>query len=161
MADKKYVLMKWSDGWQEVVSVPCDVVDFNKYYVVERVEQYGRLVLNRPKGEVPELIVIGRNPRQLDKVTLVDADQRALAPKDTYREGTRTEYNYDLAKDGDVIGELADKARSVLAKNKLNAQELLSKGNDEIAAMAKELQIVGTQSPDDLVSFVKFLLARL
>jgi len=34
MADKKYVLMRWKDGWQEVVSVESDAVDLSKYYVI-------------------------------------------------------------------------------------------------------------------------------
>jgi len=161
MADKKYVVMKWKDGWQEVAAVQGDVIDFSKYYVVERLEQYGRLVLNRPKGEVPELIVIGRNPRQIEKVTLVDADQRSLTPKDTYREGTRMEYNYDLAKDGDIVAELAAKAKEVLAGRGTSARDLLSKPDADILAIAKEIQIVGTQSQADLVNFMRLLLARL
>ncbi|HVN25690.1 MAG TPA: hypothetical protein VMT71_17115 [Syntrophorhabdales bacterium] len=161
MADKKYVVMKWKDGWQEVVAVQGDVIDFSKYYVVERLEQYGRLVLNRPKGEVPELVVIGRNPRQIEKVTLVDADQRTLTPKDTYREGTRMEYNYDLAKDGDVVAELAAKVKEVLAGRRTSARDLLSKGDADILAIAKEIQVVGTESQADLVNFMKLLLARL
>ena len=161
MADKKYVVMKWKDGWQEVLAVQGDVVDFSKYYVVERLEQYGRLVLNRPKGEVPELIVIGRDPKEIEKVALVDADKRSLTPKDTYREGTRMEYNYNLAKDGDIVAELAAKAKEVLAGRGMSGRDLLSKSDADILAVAKEIQIVGTESQADLINFMKVLLAKL
>ena len=161
MADKKYVVMKWKDGWQEVAAVQADVVDFSKYYVVERLEQYGRLVLNRPKGEVPELIVIGRDPREMEKVALVDADERSLTPKDTYREGTRLEYNYNLAKDGDVMGELLTKLREVLAARKISARDLSSKSDEEIIAVAKEVHLVGTENQQDLVQFIKLLIGKL
>ncbi len=161
MADKKYVVMKWKDGWQEVVAVQGDVVDFSKYYVVERLEQYGRLVLNRPKGEVPELIVIGRDPREIEKVALVDADERSLTPKDTYREGTRLEYNYTLARDGDFVGELLTKLREALTARKISARDLSSKSDEEIIAVAKEAHIVGTESQQDLVQFIKLLIGKL
>ena len=36
MADKKYVLMKWKDGWQEVIGIEGDAVDFGRYFVIER-----------------------------------------------------------------------------------------------------------------------------
>ena len=161
MADKKYVVMKWKDGWQEVVAVQGDVIEFSKYYVVERLEQYGRLVLNRPKGEVPELIVIGRDPKDIEKVALVDADQRSLTPKDTYREGTRLEYNYNLAKEGDFMGELLANLRGVLAARAISAKDLLSKEDAQIIAVAKEAHIVGTESQQDLVQFMKILIGKL
>jgi hypothetical protein len=48
MADKKYVLLRWKSGWQEVIAVEGDTMDFDKYYVVEQVEHHGRLVVKGP-----------------------------------------------------------------------------------------------------------------
>jgi hypothetical protein len=162
MADKKYVMMKWKDGWQEVVAVEGDVIDFNKYYVIERLEQYGRLVLNRPKGTVPELIVIDRDPTGIEKVALLDSDdQRTLAAKDTYREGTRLEYNYNLPEGGDLAGELTATLKEVLAAKGINAKDLLLKGDADIIAVARAANIVGTRSQQDLVHFIKLLLRKI
>ena len=163
MADKKYVMMKWKDGWQEVVAVEGDVVDFNKYYVIERLEQYGRLVLNRPKGAVPDLIVIDRDPTGIEKVALLDGDdqQRTLAAKDTYREGTRLEYNYNLPEGGDLSGELTAKLKEVLAAKGMSAKDLLLKGDADIIAVAKAANIVGARSQQDLVHFIKLLLRKI
>jgi hypothetical protein len=162
MADKKYVMMKWKDGWREVIAVEGDVIDFNKYYVIERLEQYGRLVLNRPKGTVPELIVIDRDPTGIEKVALLDSDdQRTLAAKDTYREGTRLEYNYNLPEGGDLAGEIAAKLKEVLAAKGMSAKDLLLKGDADIIAVARAANIVGTKSQQDLVHFLKLLLRKI
>ena len=162
MADKKYVMLKWKDGWQEVVAIEGDVIDFNKYYVIERLEQYGRLVVNRPKGTVPELIVIDRDPMGVEKVALFDSDdQRTLAVKDTYREGTRLEYNYNLPGGGDLAGEITTTLKEVLAAKGINAKDLLLKGDADIIAVARAANIVGTRSQQDLVHFIKLLLRKI
>ena len=99
MPDQKYVLMKWKDGWQEVVAVEADATGFDKYYVIERIEHFGRLVIKRPEGEYPRLIVIDRAPREIENVVLLDEDgERSLKESSTYREGDRLEYNYELEK---------------------------------------------------------------
>jgi len=60
----KYVLLEWKDGWKEVYAVPPDVSDVRKYYVIRRVEEVGRLFLDRGDG-YPELIEILRKPKEL------------------------------------------------------------------------------------------------
>jgi hypothetical protein len=90
MAKKKYVLMKWKDGWQEVVAVDGDATGFDKYYVIERKEYFGRLVFNRPQGEYPGLIVIDRAPMEIEQILMMDGDdERDLKQVSTYGEGDR------------------------------------------------------------------------
>ena len=84
MAGAKYVVMKWKDGWQEVVAVEPDAVGFRKYYVIERLEHFGRLVLDRPQGETPGLIVVDRDPMEIEKIALLGSgDERVLVATDT------------------------------------------------------------------------------
>ncbi|MGD0237454.1 MAG: hypothetical protein ABSC55_23360 [Syntrophorhabdales bacterium] len=129
MADKKYVMMKWKDGWREVIA---------------------------------ELIVIDRDPTGIEKVALLDSDdQRTLAAKDTYREGTRLEYNYNLPEGGDLAGEIAAKLKEVLAAKGMSAKDLLLKGDADIIAVARAANIVGTKSQQDLVHFLKLLLRKI
>ena len=167
MADKKYVLLKWKDGWQEVVAVEGDTVDFNKYYVVERVEHVGRLVFNRPKGQYPQLILVDRAPTEIEGVALVDGNgEGTLKQTSTYREGSRLEYNYALQKgEGGLVGNVLDSIRRALAERKASAKDVLSKADpekgQELAAIAKAARIVGQKSQTDLVGFMEEMLKKL
>lgn len=67
----KYVLLEWQDGWKEVVRVPADSVGVVRYYVIERSEHTGRLVIERKDSDYPELLEITRKAKQLKKVTIV------------------------------------------------------------------------------------------
>ena len=59
-------LFCWSgrtDG-KEVYALPPDVSDVRKYYVIRRVEEVGRLFLDRGDG-YPELIEVLRKPKEV------------------------------------------------------------------------------------------------
>jgi hypothetical protein len=164
MAIKKYVLLKWKDGWQEVISVEPDVVDFNRYYVIERVEHFGRLVLNRPEGAYPSLIIVDRAPMEMEKMILIEeGDERNLTQSLTYREGSRLEYSYDLGKGrGNFIEEIKNRIREVLSETGISSTEILSKPDlekiKEIEAIGKALHIVGGRKQEDLIGFIQLLL---
>ena len=164
MAHKKYVLMKWKDGWQEVIGVEPDVVDFNRYYVIERVEHFGRLVINRPEGEYPGLIIIDRAPMEMEKMIMMEGgDERNLIQSSTYREGPRLEYNYDLHKGrGNFIEEIKNRIREVLSETGISSREILLKPNlekiKEIENIGKALHIVGGRNQEDLIGFIQLLL---
>jgi hypothetical protein len=64
VSGEKYVLLKWKDGWQEVVRIDGDAVGFDKYFVIERKEYFGRLVYKMPEGKYPGLVVIDRAPME-------------------------------------------------------------------------------------------------
>ncbi len=61
---KQYLLMKWRDGWQEVGGIDRDTAELLRYYVIERIEDRGRLSLD-VGADYPELFVIERTPRDL------------------------------------------------------------------------------------------------
>jgi hypothetical protein len=67
---EKYVLLEWKDGWKEVFAVPPDVSDVRKYYVIRRMEEVGRLFLDRGEG-YPELIEVLRKPQDVERMTLL------------------------------------------------------------------------------------------
>jgi hypothetical protein len=167
MADKKYVLIQWKDGWQEVIGVEGDTVDVNKYFVIERLEQYGRLVFDRPKGEYPGLVVLERAPLELEKVALVGVGtERVMKQTSTYREGTRLEYTYELEKGpGDFYAEVVNSLKKTLADRGMAAQELLAKAepgrSTEIAGIAKAARILGGKSQADLIGFMEEVLRKI
>ena len=167
MADKQYVLIQWKDGWQEVIGIEGDTVDFNKYYVIERVEQYGRLVFDRPKGEYPGLVVLDRAPLELEKVALVGTGtERVMKQTSTYREGTRLEYNYELEKgSGDFYAEVVNTVKKALADKGIAAKDVLAKPeperSKEIGELAKAAKMVGGKSQTDLIGFMEEVLKKL
>jgi hypothetical protein len=167
MADKKYVLIRWNDGWQEVIGIEGDTIDFNKYFVIERLEQYGRLVFDRPKGEYPGLVVLDRAPLELEKVALVGAGtERVMKQKSTYREGTRLEYNYELEEGpGDFYAEVVTNVKKALAEKGIAANELLAKAEPErgteLAGIAKAARILGGKSQADLIGFMEEVLRKI
>jgi hypothetical protein len=75
---KNYLLMRWKDGWQEVLGVDKDPVELLRYYVIERIEDRGRLSLLTGE-EYPELLVIERTPRDLVSALIVGADVATTA----------------------------------------------------------------------------------
>jgi hypothetical protein len=167
MADKKYVLMKWKDEWQEVMSIESDAVDFNRYYVIERVEHFGRLVINRPEREYPSVIAIDRAPMEIEKIILINGkDERNLKQASIYREGSRLEYHYDLQKGGgNFIEEIKNSINEVLSKKSISAREILSKPDfekiKEIENIGRVINLVGSRKQEDVVGFIELLLGRM
>ncbi len=70
---KHYLVMQWKDGWQEVVGVDKASVELLRYYVIERIEERGRLSLETG-DEYPELYLVERTPRDLTGALIVGQD---------------------------------------------------------------------------------------
>jgi hypothetical protein len=106
------------------------------------------------------LVVVERDPLNIQKVALAGGeDQRRLAQTDTYREGTRLEYNYDFQEDGDFLAELRAKFEAALADKGLGTDDVAGQNDARILEVAKAAQIVGGRSEAELVGFVKSFLA--
>ena len=168
MAERKYVLMKWKDGWQEVIGIDGDAVGFDKYFVIERKEYFGRLVYNRPEGEYPGLIVMDRAPMEMEQVVMMGDgdDERSLKQVSTYAEGDRVEYNYELGRgDGSLVKDVNRKVKEALSSKGTSVKEVLSKPDrerfKELEAIAKEARIVGGKSQKDVAEFIQMMLIKM
>ncbi|HLD29502.1 MAG TPA: hypothetical protein VJC03_04105, partial [bacterium] len=91
-------MLRWKSGWQEVIGVDRNSVDLLRYYILERVEEIGRMALT-VTGDYPVLLTVKRLPKELDRLVIV-GDGRAkvyhLEPKVKKEEGDKIEHvEYD------------------------------------------------------------------
>ena len=66
----RYVLVEWKGGWKEIYPAPEYATEVRSYFVIRRVEETGRLFLEKEEG-YPALIEILRKPQEVEKVTLL------------------------------------------------------------------------------------------
>src|SRR3989339_1307450 len=66
---KHYLLLRWKSGWQEVIVVDRNSVDLLRYYILERVEEIGRMALT-VTGDYPVLLTVKRLPKELDRLVI-------------------------------------------------------------------------------------------
>jgi hypothetical protein len=85
---EKYVILEWDDGWREVIQVSAACADINRYYVISRPEDVGRLSLNKEDG-YPELIEIVRKPLDLKRITFLNTFQLSLPFNSLWSDPTR------------------------------------------------------------------------
>ena len=70
----KYALITWKDGYQEVATLDEETTGVLRYYVIERIEKYGRLSFEST-ADYPGLKVIGRKPDQIENIVLTEDGQ--------------------------------------------------------------------------------------
>ncbi len=136
-AAEKYVLVEWKDGWKEVYQVDRSCTAINRFYVISRLEESGRLSLHTESG-YPQLLEIGRRPMGVERVTFGEVHEAVLARSE--REGKKTDHWFELRAVGDGRPALAEAARLAAATAGLRVvagrrqQDLL----DFVAAMGEE-----------------------
>ena len=101
-AQEKFLLLEWEDGWKEVTLVDPNCTQINRYYVISRPEDVGRLSINRCDG-YPELVEIGRRPLNIKKITFLSTFH--LTKKQSDREGNKIDHFFDLSQEGDALSE--------------------------------------------------------
>ena len=119
--DEKFVLLEWDDGWKEITLVDEKCTDINRYYVISRPEDVGRLSLNKDDG-YPELIEITRKPHHLKKINFLDTFE--LTPDKSKREGNKIDHFYALKKEGDSFFEIIEDFKRVVEEEGVNLDEL-------------------------------------
>ncbi len=102
-ANEAYVLLEWEDGWKEVARVDPGCTGVQRYYVISRTDEVGRLALTHESG-YPFLLEVGRRPLGLSRITFGDTFRVSL--RGSAREGRKTDHQYDLAREGDAVAEL-------------------------------------------------------
>jgi hypothetical protein len=159
--EERYLLLEWDDGWKEVIEVDAACTDLNRYYVISRPEEVGRLSLNK-KESYPELIEIIRKPRNLRRLTLVDTFE--LAPVNSIREGKKVDHLYAFSKKGEALSEWIQSARKALSEEGIGIQELLSGTpstlKDTYERIRRRMSIKAGQRQQDVYDFLAYL-ARL
>jgi len=154
----KYALIRWKDGYQEVAVLDEESTGILRYYVTERVEEYGRLAINGT-ARYPDLKVIIRKPSQIESITLTDDGQEkvfTLSHKEDKAEGGRIDHHYNVQEtDRRVIDELVSKLGEII-------QELgiAPKAAEEadLEKIRKAMKLAAFEKEDEVLGFIKMLL---
>jgi len=156
--EERFVLLEWEDGWKEVIGVEEDCTNINRYYVISRPEDVGRLSLNKKDG-YPQLIEIIRRPSSVKKITFLDTFQ--LTPDKSTREGKKTDHFFSLTKMGDALSELVKDFKNAVAKKGLDLQDLRSKEPNQLRKpyeeIRREMGIQAGQRQQDVYDFFAYL----
>jgi hypothetical protein len=156
---EKYVLLEWDDGWREVIEVDADCSEINRYYVISRTEDVGRLSLHK-KDDYPELIEVVRKPRGLKRITFLDTFQLTLERSN--REGKKTDHFFALSKAGDALSEEIEAFKKALKEEEgLELKELNSQDPDQqrIACerVRRKMGIKAAHRQQDVYDFIAYL----
>ncbi len=173
-----YLLLEWKDGWKEVKAMGGHVLELLRYYTIERVEEIGRLSMEKADGN-PELLMIKRLPGRLERIIFVGANgPRAytLEEKATVKEGGKTErYFYDKKRPNFKMEEPAaasalyaaflDALRGALEKKGIAVSGLLAMGEGDRLPLYRELAqtlgLRGAERQQDVYGFLTVALEKL
>jgi len=133
---EKFVLLEWDDGYKEVIQVDPACTAVNRYTVISRPEDVGRLSLNMD-GAFPELIEIGRRPLGLKRITFGDTVHVTLDKSE--REGKKFDHFFKFAKGGDARAEQVEALKAAAAAESIDLKQL--KGQDPAKARPQYEQL--------------------
>ena len=155
---EKFVLLEWDDGWREVIEVDADCSEINRYYVISRPEDVGRLSLNKEDG-YPELVEIVRKPRDLKRITFLDTFQLSL--ERSHREGKKLDHFFALSKAGDAISEEVEAFKRAVEEEGVDLQDLKSQNPDQqrkgYERIRRKMGIKAAQRQQDVYDFIAYL----
>lgn len=156
---EKFVVLEWQDGWKEVIIADETCSDINRYYVISRPEDVGRLSLKKEDG-YPELIEIIRKPLDLTKITFLDT--YSLTLERSIREGKKVDHFYSLKNEEDIISTLTRDLKKAMKDEGLD-HELLHSPNSlqqqgYYERIRKRMGIMASKRQQDVYDFIAFLL---
>jgi len=155
---ERFVLLEWDDGWREVIEVDAKCTDINRYYVISRPEDVGRLSLNK-EDDYPELIEIIRKPLDLKRITFTDTFQ--LAPDKSTREGKKIDHFFALSKKGDILPEIMADFKKAAAEENMDIQELRSEDSEQLREkfekIRRKIGLKAGQRQQDVYDFIAYL----
>lgn len=158
---ERFVIFEWDDGWKEVYEVDNSCTEINRYYVISRPEDVGRLSLNRNNG-LPELIEINRKPFNIRKITMVDTFQ--LKPERSMREGKKTDHFYSLKEEKNSISKLKIEFEEALAKENIARKDLekmdFEQAQEQYEKIRKRMGLRAGQRQQDVYDFLAYLLKK-
>ena len=155
---ERFVLLEWDDGWREVIEVDAKCTDINRYYVISRPEDVGRLSLNK-EDDYPELIEIIRKPLDLKRIAFTDTFH--LDPDKSTREGKKIDHFFALSKKGDILSEIMADFKKAVAEENTDIQELRREGSDQLPEKFEKIRrrmgLKAGQRQQDVYDFIAYL----
>jgi hypothetical protein len=178
-SSKHYLILRWKDGWQEVLGVNHDTVELLRYYVITRVEDRARLSVD--VGEYwPRLFIIERTPREVKDLLIVSNDSTRVCQLEaelerwegTFEAGGKKEYaKYDKANPRvpqemgeapDELSRLVDTVRNELSARAVLPEALLKMDQngrmETYRDLAKALGFRAMERQEDVYGLVEFLV---
>ena len=159
---EKYVLLEWDDGWREVIQVDAACSEINRYYVISRPEDVGRLSLNK-EDDYPELVEIVRKPQDLKRITFLDTFQ--LSVERSAREGKKIDHFFNLSKEGDAISEEMEAFKRAVEELGIDLQDLRSQEPGQLVEQYEKIRrkmgIKAAQRQQDVLDFIAYLVKSL
>ena len=149
--NKKFVLLEWKDGWKEVKAVDSGCTEINRYYVITRPEDVGRLSLQKEDG-YPELLEIGRTPLDLKQIGFVENHE--IVPKQSDREGKKVDHFFSLNTHGDLLSTAVEAFRKALDEEGLDMKTL---SNDIYPKIARRMGVRAFEQQQDVFDFIDYL----
>ena len=177
-SSKNYLLLRWKNGWQEVIGVDKNSVDLWRYYILERTEEVGRIVLNTNE-DYPILLTVNRLPKELDRLMIVGGDSAKgyrLEPSVKKEEGGKIEHvEYDKADrhfqpqpegQGEVwFTEVLETLKNELSQKGLSAEKLLNEDPihrvREYKDLAKVLPLRATEKQEDVYGLIQLMIEKM
>lgn len=171
----RYVLLRWKDGWKEVVGIPRKATELLRFYTIERIEEVGRMAFHVAE-DYPMLFLVKRLPKEIERLLLVGpggAREYVLEEKKTIKEGGKIEHVlYDKKDSGrgeqegkgadSWVAELTDSLKAELKKKGLTPEKLFSLDEAEKARayqeLSKALGIRGMEKQEDVQGFLQFMM---
>ena len=154
----KYALIRWKDGYQEVAALDEEATGILRYYVIERMEEYGRLAIDSVT-RYPDLKVIVRKPSQIESITLTDDGQEkvfTLSHKEDKAEGGRIDRHYNVQEtDRKVIDELVSKLGEIIQALGITPK---AAKEEDLERIRKAMKLAAFEKEDEVLGFIKMLL---
>lgn len=153
--EEKFVVLEWDDGWKEVFQVNSECTDINRYYVISRPEDIGRLSINTKEG-YPELLEIARSPRNITRIGFVDTFDLTL--QQSAREGSKVDHFYSLEAQGDLMAEIVQAFQDAWAEEGIDVDEIREEGIPGLLyRVSRKMDLRAGFRQQDLYDFLKKL----
>lgn len=156
--DKKFVLLEWKDGWMEVKAVDSSCTEINRYYVITRPEDVGRLSFQKKDG-YPELLEIGRTPLELKRIGFVENHE--IVPKQSDREGKKVDHFFSLNPDGELLSSAVESFRKALDEEEIDMKvlstEISRQRPDVYLQIARRMGVRAFERQQDVLDFMDYL----
>jgi hypothetical protein len=175
---KNYLLIRWKDGWQEVLGLAESSIELLRYYVLERVEEVGRMAL-QARNDYPTLLIIRRKPKELDNLVIIGSgDTRVynFKPRIKRKEGGKIEhveydkaerhFQYERDKNAEnLVERILNSLKDELGKKGLTAEKLLAMGQTQRSERYKELaETLGIRAAEkqaDVYGFMQLMTENM